>query len=360
MTDGAIPLVKRGQRNARYTAISNALVDHPALSPEARIVLIYLLTKPDNWQLQIGDIRRLLGTGPKVCGRNKTYEIIRELRNCAHVIAVEELHAGRFHRVTYYVFDEPHSDPEGFARAMREGRDYEVHSSNTEQSQTSSPCPENRDSVPAPCPEKPYPENRHVNKNGKKQKTESPHPSPDDYPRQVAKEKEGRFDFSDLWTSWPELERPQKRGVAERLFNRLTPDERRSAVQFASAFRSIRSQGGLALMIPYLRERSFLDFVGGPEIDREGYFVIRPEREEWAAWVDYYQSRYDEKIVADMIRRGFMLTRSRWPEQSGGDPGAAISKVSAQSKTTRDTPQKFPHRGWREADRSFASAGGRR
>jgi hypothetical protein len=28
MVDGAIPLVRRGRRNARYTAISNHIIDH--------------------------------------------------------------------------------------------------------------------------------------------------------------------------------------------------------------------------------------------------------------------------------------------------------------------------------------------
>ena len=87
----------RAQRNARYTAISNHIIDHPTLSPEARIVLIYLFSeRPDNWELQIPDIRRLLGTGPKACGRNKTYEVIKELKSCAHVIAVEELRSGQY------------------------------------------------------------------------------------------------------------------------------------------------------------------------------------------------------------------------------------------------------------------------
>ena len=118
--------------------------------------------------------------------------------------------------------------------------------------------------------------------------------------------------------------------MAERLFDRLSPDERRSAIEFASAFRSLRAgQGAVALMIPYLREKSFLDFVGAPEIDREGYFVIRPQREEWAAWIASYRSRYSEKIIAGMIERGFMLTRSRWPEKwqwrQRGRPEAKIA-----------------------------------
>jgi hypothetical protein len=120
--------------------------------------------------------------------------------------------------------------------------------------------------------------------------------------------------------------------VAERLFDRLTPDERRSAIEFVTAFRSLRAgQGAVALMIPYLREKSFVDFVGAPEIDREGYFVIRPEREEWAAWIASYHSRYSEKIVSGMIERGFMLTRSRWPDDCGGASNDFSKRESPRS-----------------------------
>ena len=119
MTDGPVPLVRRGVRNARYTAISNHIIDHPTLSPQARIVLIYLLSKPDDWQLRIQDLRRLLGTGAGICGRNKAYEVLKELKDSAYVVAVEELLQGRFHGLTYYVFDEPHADPDGFRTSLR-------------------------------------------------------------------------------------------------------------------------------------------------------------------------------------------------------------------------------------------------
>ncbi len=152
----------------------------------------------------------------------------------------------------------------------------------------------------------------------------------------------GGRDFSDLWRDWPEAERPRSRDVAERLFGRLSPDERRSAIEFASAFRSLRAgQGAVALMIPYLREKSFVDFVGAPEIDCEGYFVIRPQREEWEAWIAAYRSRYSEKIVSGMIERGFMLTRSRWPEDGGG-----ASNDSGKLESPRSG---LPTRLWRQA-----------
>ena len=92
-------------------------------------------------------------------------------------------------------------------------------------------------------------------------------------------------------------------------------------------------------MIPYLREKSFVDFVGAPEIDREGYFVIRPEREEWAAWIASCRSRYSEKIIVGMIERGFMLTRSRWPEDGGG-----ASSDGAKRESPRSGPLSRPSR----------------
>ena len=46
----------------------------------------------------------------------------------------------------------------------------------------------------------------------------------------------GARDFSDLWRDWPEAERPRNRDVAERLFDRLPPDERRSAMNSLRLF----------------------------------------------------------------------------------------------------------------------------
>lgn len=123
-------------------------------------------------------------------------------------------------------------------------------------------------------------------------------------------------DFSKLWDCWPEAERPQKRAYAEHLFKRLAPDDRCKAVKAASGFRAVRArQGVFAPMILYLRDRQFLEFEDGPEIDGEGYFVIRSDREEWNAWLDHCRSQYSDKILASTQKRGFILTRTRWPAE---------------------------------------------
>ncbi len=66
-------------------------------------------------------------------------------------------------------------------------------------------------------------------------------------------------------------------------------------------------------MISYLRDRQFLEFESAPLIDSDGYFVIRSDREEWTAWLEQYRSRCSETILTSTQKRGFLLTRTRWP-----------------------------------------------
>ena len=327
MSDGAIPLVRRGRRNARYTAVSNDFIDHPTLSPEARIALIYLLSKPDDWQLQINDLRRLLGTADKICGRNKAYEVLRELKASAYVVAFEELARGRFHRLTYYVFDEPHADPEGFRAELRAGGPASgSEETGSGESAPDSPCTGIRETVAAPCPETPHPENRHPTKEGKKQNTDLPPPPPKPRSRRRGDAATDGSDFSRLWEAWPQAARPRERPYAERLFVRLTANDQQLARAHAGAYRAAqRQRGEPAAMILYLRERLFLEFEGAPKIDREGFFVVTADREEWAAWLDHYSGRFSEAVLASNIKRGVLLTRTRWP---GGVANVCVPQIA--------------------------------
>ncbi len=134
--------ITRTRRNANYTAISNAIINHPDLSPLAAYALIYLLSKPDNWELQISDLRRQCR-----CGRNKVYEILRELKESRFVQAQDVISKGRFSRVEYLVFDEP-GERQLIAPCAEKGH--------------ASPCAEIRDT-----------EKGHSNKERNKETTES-------------------------------------------------------------------------------------------------------------------------------------------------------------------------------------------
>jgi len=327
MTDSAPALVRRGRRNARYTAISNDIIDHPILSPEARIVLIYLLSKPDNWELKVNDIRRLLGTAGKPCGRNKAYEVIKELKASAYVVAVHAFaENGRFDRIAYYVFDEPHPDPEGFKAEHRSGAvGDESRPAGDVVRAPISPRPEIREAVASPRPQIRYPEKRDLTKDRKKQTTEIPPPSPK--PPVAAGTREGGG-FSEFWTDWPEANRPRERPLAAKLFAGLSPAGRQQAAQFAPAYRATQGQaGGFAPMLPYLRQRLFTEFDGAPEIDG-GHFVLTPDRPEWPAWRAHLEAHHSPSVVERQAAKGQFLTPTRWPPK----PADTTSSISPSDK----------------------------
>lgn len=312
--DDKLPLVRRGRRNARYTAISNDIIDHRTLSPDARIALIYLLSKPDDWQLQINDIRRLLGTGDRPCGRNKCYEVINELKASAYVITVEELCRGRFHRLTYYVFDEPLLDPAAFKAELRGERPAsEAAGAQINEPASNAPHPEIRKTVSSPRPQFRDPRKRHLTKDRNIQTTEIPPSPPSAQPRNGERAIGGSAAFWTLWGGWPERERPRRRDLAAKLFTSLTEDDQKMAVQFAGVYRAARGHlRELTPMLPYLRQRLFAEFEGAPNTDG-GRFVITPDRPEWPGWLNYLRSQHSATLVDQQAARGLFLTPTRWP-----------------------------------------------
>lgn len=336
MTENTAPLVRRGRRNARYTTISNFLIDHPSLSPDARIVLIYLLSKPDDWQLQIGDLRRVLGTGSKPCGRDKAYKVVNELKTTAYIVAVEELRAGRFSGTTYYVFDEPLDDPEAFRAELGGGFiEPSRRSPSVDNLEASAPYPENTDTVGSPFPEFQDTEKQHLTKNGKKQITEIPPPSPSrTADRAASRVGMGGEGFSKFWEAWPASERPRSRAYAQKLFDQLTQVDQQHACEFASRYRSAQKRrDAFAAMIVYLRDRLFLEFVDGPQLASDGYLRITPDRPEWSSWMSHIEAKHGAKGRATQEALGYVLSQTRWPEGASAriDPSCGVDSHLSQS-----------------------------
>lgn len=74
------------------------------LSWEARGMLAYLLSKPDDWEVRIADLQQ-------GCGRDKVYSILRELERAGHLIRIQErLDNQRFSRLHYIVHETPASE----------------------------------------------------------------------------------------------------------------------------------------------------------------------------------------------------------------------------------------------------------
>ncbi len=94
--------IRRGVRNARYAAIPNHVFEDDRLSMEARWLLSYLLSKPDNWTVVIGDICKRGN-----CGRDKARGMIRELETHGYAEREQQRADGKFGASVLVIFDEP-------------------------------------------------------------------------------------------------------------------------------------------------------------------------------------------------------------------------------------------------------------
>ncbi|WP_208179152.1 helix-turn-helix domain-containing protein [Sinorhizobium medicae] len=96
--------IRRGVRNARYAAIPNHVFEDARLSMEARWLLSYLLSKPDNWTVVIGDIIKKGN-----CGRDKARKMIAELVDIGYAEREQQREDGKFGASVLVIFDEPRS-----------------------------------------------------------------------------------------------------------------------------------------------------------------------------------------------------------------------------------------------------------
>ena len=106
-------------RRDRYAVISSACIEDKRLSWEARGLLIYLLSKKDNWQVKIKDLinqtKDCLGVRS---GRDKVYKVLKELRCAGYLWRDFSRCGGTFAGVEYVVSEDP--DLESGAAYMRE------------------------------------------------------------------------------------------------------------------------------------------------------------------------------------------------------------------------------------------------
>ncbi|WP_438752047.1 helix-turn-helix domain-containing protein [Pararhizobium sp. O133] len=98
----AEPTIRRGERNARYAAIPNHVFEDVRLSMEARWLLSYLLSKPDNWTVVVGDIVKKGN-----CGRDKARKMIAELVDLGYAEREQSRADGKFGVSILVIYDEP-------------------------------------------------------------------------------------------------------------------------------------------------------------------------------------------------------------------------------------------------------------
>ncbi|WP_234891130.1 helix-turn-helix domain-containing protein [Agrobacterium vitis] len=89
-------------RNAKYTTVPNHVFEDTRLSIDARWLLGYLLSKPDNWVVVIGDI-----CNKAKCGRDKARKMIAELVEIGYAEREQVRDDGKFGATVLLIFDEP-------------------------------------------------------------------------------------------------------------------------------------------------------------------------------------------------------------------------------------------------------------
>jgi DnaD/phage-associated family protein len=88
-------------RNNPYMQLNRSTAQNKEMSYEAVGMLTYLLSKPDDWQVNIEDLQR------QGCGRDKAYRILAELMETGYARRVKEREKGKIVRISYLISEAP-------------------------------------------------------------------------------------------------------------------------------------------------------------------------------------------------------------------------------------------------------------
>lgn len=214
--------IRRGVRNARYAAIPNHVFEDERLSMEARWLLGYLLSKPDNWTVVIGDITRRGN-----CGRDKARKMIAELVELGYAEREQVRDDGKFGASVLVIYDEPLSMQAAETKAESESVAFLP--------QTDLPA------TAKPSPDSPSPVKSALSNNSDSANT-------DDYQeregagaedqaedlRQIEKQFDGLM-IGRHGNPWPKVLKSSRKWALER-FLELTPEERKLAEERRDAY----------------------------------------------------------------------------------------------------------------------------
>lgn len=95
--------IRRAKHSAEnpYFLLLRALAQDRTISFEARGVMAYILSKPDDWKVQPTDLEQQ-------CGRQKVYSILKELKDAGYIVQEQRQGKnGRFQPGDYIVFEQP-------------------------------------------------------------------------------------------------------------------------------------------------------------------------------------------------------------------------------------------------------------
>lgn len=108
MSDKTIRTIRAPRSKDRpYFSLSRAVAQDETLSWEARGMLVYLLSKPDDWEVRPANLQQL-------CGRDKVYRILKELLSAGYLV-YEHIRRddGVFSEGEYRVYETPQPKENG-------------------------------------------------------------------------------------------------------------------------------------------------------------------------------------------------------------------------------------------------------
>lgn len=90
-----------------YVMVDRRPIDNPKLSYRAKGVLTYLLSRPDGWEVNIGDLQN-----HGIEGRDALRNTLTELREAGHLEYQQERQAGKFSTGKILVYEVPLTEPQ--------------------------------------------------------------------------------------------------------------------------------------------------------------------------------------------------------------------------------------------------------
>lgn len=102
-------MIKRSKRINKYTIIDNNIINNRQLSYEALGLLVYILSKPDNWTVKNSDLANRVSGSRDTYGKDKLGRIIKELITLGYAVYQTQNNpeTGRLSGKVLVVFDCP-------------------------------------------------------------------------------------------------------------------------------------------------------------------------------------------------------------------------------------------------------------
>ena len=100
-------MIHKRPLTSNYSCFSNAIFNDDRLSRKARFLLLELLSKPSNWNV---NFKHLVNSGKE--GERAVRAGINELINAGYVHREIQRDNGKLGKTEYHIFDQPISDEE--------------------------------------------------------------------------------------------------------------------------------------------------------------------------------------------------------------------------------------------------------